>query len=465
VKSTCISWKIKSIEVKTDLNLRMVILSKQKTNTTMRILLLLLFPIALQAQLYFPPKTGNTWATEDPAALGFCPDRIDSLYTFLENNNTKSLILLHDGKIVLEKYFGTYTQDSIWYWASAGKSASAFLIGQAQEAGLIDIHEPTSTYLGVGWTSLAPNKEQLITPWHQLSMTSGLDDGVPDDNCTDPACLTYKADAGTRWAYHNGVYHLLHDVIEEASGQSLNIFTKQRLLDPTGMKGLWLNHILYGRARDMARYGLLNLAGGVWDGDTLLHDQDYFLAMSQPSQSINPAYGYLWWLNGQDTFMLPTLQLRFPGKLIPNAPDDVYSALGKNDQKIHIVPSKGWVVVRQGNASNITGPGGGQVPILFDNALWAKLNDLECGSVAVSDVQTPEVRVWPNPSSSGWTLRLPDGAERLELWDGMGRMVWAHNEMPAGGVAVLGKNLNAGLYRLVVFHASGKTQNMILQSF
>ncbi|MCC6414068.1 MAG: serine hydrolase [Saprospiraceae bacterium] len=428
----------------------------------MRILLLLLFPIALQAQLYFPPKTGTAWATEDPAVLGFCPDRIDSLYAFLENNNTKSFILLHDGKIVLEKYFGTYVQDSIWYWASAGKSASAFLVGQAQEAGLIDIHQPTSTYLGVGWTSLSPDKEQLITPWHQLSMTSGLDDGTGDANCTDPACLIYKADAGTRWAYHNGVYHLLHDVIEEASGQTLNIFTKQRLLDPTGMKGLWFDHILYGRARDMARYGLLNLAGGIWDGDTLLHDQDYFQAMSQPSQNINPAYGYLWWLNGQDTFMLPGLQLRIPGKLIPNAPDDMYSALGKNDQKIHIVPSKGWVVVRQGDASNFMTPGGGTVPIVFDNALWEKLNALECGSVAVDEVETPEVQVWPNPSNSGWTVKLPEGTERLELWDAMGRKVWEQNGVTAGDFLVPGNNLKAGMYRLVMIDAMRQRRTVSL---
>ncbi|MGI9158752.1 MAG: serine hydrolase domain-containing protein, partial [Saprospiraceae bacterium] len=281
-------------------------------------LLLFATKIAAQNNLYFPPTLGNTWAGTPPAALGFCPERVDSLYQFLAQNNTKSFILLQDGKIVLEKYFGTFTQDSFWYWASAGKSLTAFLVGQAQEEGLLDIHAPTSTYLGAGWTSSPPDKELLITPWHQLTMTSGLEDVTPDDNCTDPACLQYKTDAGARWAYHNAPYRLLHEVLEEAAGQSINLFTKTRVFDPTGMKGLWIDHIMYGRARDMARFGLLTLARGVWNGDTLLHDQPYFNDMTHPSQDLNKSYGYLWWLNGQTTFMLPDVPFVFPGKLIPN---------------------------------------------------------------------------------------------------------------------------------------------------
>ncbi len=372
--------------------------------------------------LYFPPLTGNTWQTTAPASLGFCQERIDSLYQFLEDKNSKSFMLLKDGKIVLEKYFGTYVQDSVWYWASAGKSLSAFLVGQAQEEGLLDIHDKTSQYLGNGWTSAPPAKEDLITIWHQLSMSNGLDDGVPDDNCTDPACLIYKADAGTRWAYHNAPYHLIHDVLEEASGLTLNQFTKTRVFDRTGMKGFWFDHIMYGKARDMARYGLLTLARGVWNGDTLLHDQQYVYDMTHPSQTLNKSYGYLWWLNGQPSFMLPGLQLVIPGKLIPNAPNDMFSALGKNDQKIHVVPSKGWVVVRQGNDAGYTGPGGGSVPIAFDNELWDYLNQLECAPVATQEVldNEPVVRVFPNPTSGVWQIESEVVPEQVELFNVLG---------------------------------------------
>jgi len=397
-----------------------------------------------QNPLYFPPKTGTAWQTITPASLGFCPERIDSLYQFLAEKNTKSFILLKDGKIVLEKYFGTFVQDSVWYWASAGKSLSAFLVGQAQDEGLLDIHDKTSQYLSNGWTSAPAAKEDLITIWHQLTMTNGLEDAVPDDNCTDPSCLTYKSDAGTRWAYHNAPYHLIHNVLEEASGVSLNQFTKTRLFDRTGMKGLWINHIMYSKARDMARYGLLTLAQGVWDGDTLLHNSQYFYDMTHRSQDLNKSYGYLWWLNGQQSFMLPGLQLVIPGEMLSNAPDDLIAALGKNDQKIHVVPSKGWVVVRQGNDAGYTGPGGGQVPIYFDNDLWKYLNQLECTPVAITDVfvNEPVVKVFPNPAQNSWFVESSVLPQKIELFNVLGaRLLWLENTAMVGA-----EGLPAGTY-------------------
>jgi CubicO group peptidase (beta-lactamase class C family) len=411
--------------------------------------------------LYFPPKVGNTWQTTAPSSLGFCQERIDSLYQFLEDKNTKSFLLLKDGKIVLEKYFGTYVQDSIWYWASAGKSLSAFLVGQAQDEGLLDIQDPTSTYLGNGWTSATPEKEALITIWHQLTMTNGLEDIVPDANCTDPACLIYKADAGTRWAYHNAPYHLIHDVLESASGTTLNLFTKTRLLDQTGMKGLWLNHIFYSKARDMARYGLLALAGGIWDGDTLLHDQQFVYDMSHRSQNLNKSYGYLWWLNGQESFMLPGLQIAFPGKLIPNAPDDMYSALGKNDQKIHVVPSKGWVLVRQGNDAGIIGPGGGSVPIAFDNQLWDYLNQLDCTSVATHEEldNEPVVTVFPNPTQEQWQLKTSSIPERIELYDVLGTRL----RILQNTATVDATSLGSGIYWLKIWQNGGSVLKSVVK--
>ncbi|MFN5596947.1 MAG: serine hydrolase, partial [Bacteroidota bacterium] len=83
---------------------------------------------------YFPPNTG-TWETTSPQSLGWCDANIDSLYNYLNQKNTKAFIILKDGKIVLEKYFGNFTQDSIWYWASAGKTLTAFTVGLAQQDG------------------------------------------------------------------------------------------------------------------------------------------------------------------------------------------------------------------------------------------------------------------------------------------------------------------------------------------
>ena len=162
---------------------------------------LLLLPLMLLAvslpaqQLYYPPLFGNTWATTDPAELGWCTDQLPALYDFLEDSNSKAFIVLKDGRIVLERYFGTFTTDSVWYWASAGKSLTAFLAGIAYQEGLLDLDAPTSSYLGAGWTSCTPEQEEAITVRNQLTMTTGLND-TGDLDCTDAACLTYLAPAG-----------------------------------------------------------------------------------------------------------------------------------------------------------------------------------------------------------------------------------------------------------------------------
>src|SRR5690606_22980472 len=95
-------------------------------------------------EYYFPPVFGNTWETINPEELGWCAEKIPSFYDYLDSTNTKAFIVLKDGKIVLEKYFGTFTQDSSWYWASAGKSLTALMIGIAQDENFLDINEKTS---------------------------------------------------------------------------------------------------------------------------------------------------------------------------------------------------------------------------------------------------------------------------------------------------------------------------------
>ena len=89
------------------------------------------------------------------------------------------------------------------------------------------------------------------------------------------------------------------------------------------------------------------------------------------SQQLNPSYGFLWGLNGKSSHRLPGTQLQYNGALVPNAPGDLYSGLGRDDQKLYIVPSQNLVIVRMGK--NIGEP----VFALsgFDNDLWARLND------------------------------------------------------------------------------------------
>ncbi|MEP6792781.1 MAG: serine hydrolase [Saprospiraceae bacterium] len=371
--------------------------------------LLVLPTLFLHGQsLYFPPIAGNTWDTLSPSSLGWCADQINPLLDYLESSNTKAFIILKDGKIVIEKYFGTFTRDSIWYWASAGKTLTSFMVGVAQQEYFLSITDTTSQYLGQGWTDCTSVQEDKITIRHQLTMTSGLDDGVPENYCTLDTCLIYKADAGTRWAYHNAPYTLLDEVIQNATGVSLNNYINQKLRISTGMTGAFFpsgyNNVFFSKARSMARFGLLILNHGNWNGDQIMTDTAYFNQMVNTSQPLNLSYGYLWWLNGKASFRLPTLQFVFPGPLCPHAPADMIAALGKNGQIINVVPDQNLVLIRMGNV-----PGSGEVSNTYNDTIWQKLNNVLCDISAVSKTDEENgLNIFPNPAQQSFTIDVRD---------------------------------------------------------
>ena len=170
-------------------------------------------------EMYFPENNDSQWENIDPTDVfrAWDEDVETALVQFLEDRNTKSFMILHNGYIVSEHYFHGHDKDSEWNWESAGKALTSMMVGIAQQEGFLNIHEPVSTYLGTGWTSASQNQELQITSRHLLTMTSGLDDRNGAD--VSPYNLHYLADAGTRWAYHN-VFVTLHAVLANAVGQS-----------------------------------------------------------------------------------------------------------------------------------------------------------------------------------------------------------------------------------------------------
>jgi CubicO group peptidase (beta-lactamase class C family) len=321
--------------------------------------------------MYFPPVTGNTWETKSISDLKWNQNAVQPLLDYLELKHSKSFIILVNGRIVLENYFNGHSATTNWYWASAGKTLTSTMTGVAQQENLLTINDKVSKYLGTGWTSETLEKENLITCKHLLTMTSGLDDTTDD---VDPASLIYKADAGNRWAYHN-VYVKLQDVIAKASGQTWENYFNSKLRDKIGMNGNWVqlgvNSVYTSTSRSMARFGLLMLNKGKWENNTILNEA-YFTEATNTSQNINLGYGYLWWLNGKANYHLPQSQLAFSGSVIPTAPNDMFMALGKNDQKIYVIPSKKMVIIRMGDAADSVNLALSD----FDKVLWEKINAL-----------------------------------------------------------------------------------------
>ncbi|MFN3756409.1 MAG: serine hydrolase [Flavobacterium sp.] len=350
----------------------------------------------LGQELYFPPITSTAWESTLPSTLGYCPEKITELYDFLDANQSKAFILLKNGKIVLEQYFDGFQPNDNWYWASAGKTLTAFTVGIAQQEGFLSIQDTTSHYLGEGWTSAPILKEEKITIKNQLNMTTGLDFTIGNLNCTEPNCLQYLSDAGTQWYYHNAPYTLLDQVIASATGQTLNQFFFQKVRNPIGMNGAFLpvdeNNVFFSTPRSMARFGLLMLNGGNWGNTPIMTDSNFFMEMVNTSQPHNLSYGYLWWLNGKSSFKLPGTTLTFPGFLVPNAPADTYVAAGKYGQFLSVTPSEGLVWIRMGE-----NPDDLPVPFILNNQIWDKINALVC------NLSNPVVKIselWniaPNP--------------------------------------------------------------------
>ncbi|WP_202700867.1 serine hydrolase [Flavobacterium sp. UGB4466] len=329
-------------------------------------------PITVPTEnMYFPPVTGTNWETKSIADLKWNQAAVQPLLDYLELKHSKSFIILVNGRIVLENYFNGHSATTNWYWASAGKTLTSTITGIAQQENLLNINNKVSQYLGEGWTSETLPKENLITCKHLLTMTSGLDDSTDDVN---PANLVYKADAGTRWAYHN-VYVKLQDVVAKASGQSWENYFNTKLRDKIGMNGNWVqigaNSVYTSTSRSMARFGLLILNKGKWENNTILNEA-YFNEATTTSQNINLGYGYLWWLNGKSSYHLPQSQLTFQGSIIPSGPTDMFMALGKNDQKIYVIPGKKMVVIRMGDAADSVNLALSD----FDKTLWEKINAL-----------------------------------------------------------------------------------------
>lgn len=322
----------------------------------------------VQDAFYYPPVSENGWETIHPDSLGWNQDSLKQLLSFVQHKNTYGFIMLHRGKIVTEKYWNDWNASTQYHIASAGKTVTAFLLGMAQQEGLLSIDKKTSDYLGQGWSNLPIEKENLITLRHHLTMTSGLDEA--DDACNEATCFTYKVDAGKRWAYHNPPYNLLNKVLTSTSGLTLDEFTKTRLADKIGLRSwAWENNILALSARDMARFGLLILSKGKWNNEAIMSDSTYFSSMIASSNDFNKSYGYLWWLNGKESYMVPGDNTVYSGSLVPSAPADMFAAMGKGDKKIYVVPSLDLVIVRHGDDTGASTFG----PSSFDTELWQKL--------------------------------------------------------------------------------------------
>jgi CubicO group peptidase (beta-lactamase class C family) len=275
--------------------------------------------------------------------------------------NTKAVVILHQGRVVAERYAPGVGVRTPLLSHSIAKSIVNALSGTLAAQGKLDVMASAKI---AEWQGPGDSRGQ-ITPDQLLRMTSGLDfdEGAPgakapyvwftqSDMAAWAATVKPVAKPGARWAYSSLGYMLLSRIVSEAIGggpQAAHDFAQTHLFGPLGMRDTLLQFdaagtmmggsAFFGSARDWARFGQLYLQDGVVGGRRLL-PEGWVKYTTMPSGAAS--YGAGFWLNVTDD-KIPEWNMPWS---IPGAPRDAYFARGYLGQFIVVVPSAELVIVR-----------------------------------------------------------------------------------------------------------------------
>lgn len=205
--------------------------------------------------------------------------------------------------------------------------------------------------------------------------------GLEPDQTAFAIGLGQDQEPGAYWEYNNAAIQTLERVLEVATGEDVGDYAAARLFGPIGMTATYGrdgadNPLTYqgvsASCRDLARFGYLVLRDGRWAGGVQVVPEAWVAESTTPSTPLNSAYGYMWWLNHDGHYVLPSAPIRQEGdgQLVPGAPDDLFAAVGAFGQLVIIDPERESVVVRLG-AQPVSGDFLG---FEFLRDVWAELS-------------------------------------------------------------------------------------------
>lgn len=267
---------------------------------------------------------------------------------------TRSLLVVHKSQIIGERYIDGFTKDTKILGWSMTKSILATLYGILEYQDKIDMdYKPFSDEIRI------KNPKTNITLDHLLRMQSGLEWDENYFKISDVTRMLFLDSDMTLaqrnkkvvappteiWNYSSGTTNLLSGILRDQfkSHQEYLDFPYKELIDRIGMNSMLLetdlsgNYILssyaWATTRDWAKFGLLYLNRGEWNGERIFSESwsDY---VSKPTINSNGTYGAHFWLNAEAKYA--------------DIPTDLYSVNGFQGQRIFIIPSKDLVVVRTG---------------------------------------------------------------------------------------------------------------------
>jgi CubicO group peptidase (beta-lactamase class C family) len=323
---------------------------------------------------------GAAWQKVSPASVGLDAAKLAQIAAQARNGKSNCLVVVRHGKLAGEWYFhgtGPATAQDVF---SATKSFASTLVGIAQDEGDLRISDPASRWIPQ-WRG---TKSADVTLRQLLSMDSGRAwDVVTDylrllgaaDRTAFAIGLGQAARPGTVWAYNNSAVQTLDRVLTAATHANVAEFADKHIFAPLGMEhtamatdragNAQLFEGIHSTCRDMARFGVLMLNHGRWNGRQIVSRSFVAAATGHSSSRLNAAYGYLWWLNREGVMAGVTAATSIGavdqgdvarGRMVPGAPASMYWALGLGNQLIQVDPGTQTVVVRLGSAAAIPLP-------------------------------------------------------------------------------------------------------------
>ena len=266
------------------------------------------------------------------------------------NGTPFAFVVLHEGKVVAERYReGITARTRLLSWSMA-KSFTNALVGIMSRDGMVDIYAPT------GIPEWQDDERATITLNDLMQMQSGLEWNEDYGNRSDVNLMLHREKdmglyaldkplehkPGTFWYYSSGSTNIVMRYLRGkfASDKEFLTYYRERLFAPLGihnpvfepdMSGTPVgSSYLYITAREFASLGQLYLDDGVFQGQRILPEGwvDYTVT---PASDSKDGYGSFFWLN-KDKFW-------------PDIPEDMFNCQGHDGQEIFIIPSKDLVVV------------------------------------------------------------------------------------------------------------------------
>ena len=306
------------------------------------------------------------WPMSTPEEQGMNAATLEGArtYAFQPGKNTQGVVVTRHGVLVAEWYEDGRDAKSYGASWSMAKSFTSALIGIAIEEGKIPGVEQKLVDYYPQW---ADSPRDQITIEHTLHMSTGLmwdeDYVIENASTSDVVHLVFTTDSplefvlskplefppDTMFEYSSGNTLLLSGVIAKATGKRAGDYAQEKLFSKLDIQGAEWWRAKTGEtltyccldmtSRDYARFGLLYMHHGKWEGEQVVPAA--WVDASLASSHTYEGYGYQWWLDG---------------KVDPELPPDLFMANGHDGQFIYVIPSLELVVVRNGHYDKFDGP-------------------------------------------------------------------------------------------------------------